>query len=213
MEDIVSHPFLLSLKQTANQPDEHPGVRTLLEEQQTDFKEYVCKQYNSTNVPAPVRFKFLKIAKYLLNKIRKRFASQVKEQNAHFYEFWAWLIDDACDYINIGVDTLEFQARCPAHLLAEPVQAFPACIWTAQKVDLYEATLGIYIVDAVRLQDGSRPSFPLFAQAIFSVFGMDFDPKKAAQRVLDRIKSPTPFFERIIAVLKNKKYDKDDLKL
>ena len=111
----------------------------------------------------------------------------IDQNNACFYEFWVWMIDDALNYINIGVETLKFQTMCPAHMLSEPVQSFPLCIWTAQKVDLYEATLGLYLIDTVRLQDGSRPSFPLFAQSIFSVFGMTFEPKRAAQKVLDRI--------------------------
>ena len=211
MEHISKQPFLLSLQQAVEQTGDWQVFGTVLQEQQSAFKEYMCSHFNS-NLPAPKRYHFLKIADYLLNKISKKHGGQIKEINEQFYTFWSFLIDDARSYVQIGIETLKFQTKCPAHMLSEPVQSFPACIWTAKKIDLSEVLVGIYHIDAIRLQDGSRPSYPLFAQSIGNVFGITFDePKKEANRVLSRKKNPTPFFERIIAVLKNKKSAADDI--
>ena len=203
MEDLINHPFLLSLQQAANQTDNYHIFQSLLEEQQIMFKEYVCSNFNS-GLPAPKRYHFLRIAEYLLNKISKNHAEQIKE-NTDFYKFWTSLIDDARTYVQIGIETLKFQTRCPAHMLSEPVQSFPACVWTANKIDLMELFVGVYQIDAIRLQDGSRPAFPLFVQSVGNVFGITFDdPKKEASRVIARKKNATPFFDRIVTILKNK---------
>jgi hypothetical protein len=213
MEDLTSQEFILLLQQTANQTDNHQGIQTLLEEKQIAFKEYVSSYYNS-NFPAPKRFHFLKIADYLLNKIYKKHAEQIKKTNALFFKFWALLIDDARSYVHVYIETLKFQTKCPVHMLSEPAQSFPACTWIAQKIDLSEALVGFYHIDAIRLQDGSRPPFHQFAQSVGKVFGITFDePRKELHRVLSRKKNQTPFFERIIAVLKNKKSGTDDINI
>jgi hypothetical protein len=212
MIDLSNQPFLLSLKQTAKQKDDTPNVRNLLKEHQNTFREYVFEHYKS-DLAAPKRYQFLKTADYTLNKIRKKYADRIKENNAAFYDFWAWMIDDVRSYIAVFVETLEFQRKCPAHMLSEPVQSFPPCIWTAQKIDLKEAIKGLYEIDAIRLQDGSRPSFPLFAQSIGSIFGIKFDdPVREHSKVLIRKRNQTSFFERIITVLKYRDFEKDDLK-
>jgi len=202
MEDLVSQPFILSLQQAAKQTDNNQSIQDLLEEQQIAFKEYVCSYFNS-DLPAPKRYHFLKIAEYILNKIFKKYAELVKENNEQFYKFWAFLIDDARSYVHIGIETLKFQTKCPAHMLTEPVQSFPACIWTAKKIDLSEVMAGIHHIDAIRLQDGSRPSFTLIAQSIGSVFGITIeDPHDELRNVLTRKKNQTPFLNRMIAALK-----------
>jgi len=211
MEDLCNQPFLLLLRQAVEQTGDFQGYETLLQERQSAFKEYVYEYYSS-EMPAPKRFYFLKRADYEVCIIRQKYSKKIKEKDENFYQFWEMMIDDTLRFISIGVDTLEFQRKCPAHMLTETVQSFPACIWTAHKIDLMEAMVGLHQIDAIRLQDGSRPSFPLFVQSIGNIFGITFDdPKKEAHKVLTRKKNPTPFFERIITVLKNKKTDMDGL--
>jgi len=211
MEDLNKHPFLLSMQQAVEKTGDWDGYETLLQEQQDAFKDYLNEYFNS-EMPAPKRFQFLKRAEYEVSRINRKEADKIRQTGEKFFGFWSMMIEDTLQFISIGVKTLEFQRKCPAHMLTETVQSFPACIWTAHKIDLMEAMVGLHQIDAIRLQDGSRPSFPLFAQSIGNIFGITFDdPKKEAHKVLARKKNPTPFFERIITVLKNKKTDMDGL--
>jgi hypothetical protein len=206
MENLRKQPFLLSMQQAVNQTSDLEGYRTLLSEQQDAFKEYLDEHFNSEK-PAPKRFRFLKRAEYELCRIREKDADKIMENDEIFYRFWVMIIEDTLRFILIGTKSLEFQSNCPAHMLSEPVQSFPACIWSVNKIDLMELMVGVYQIDAIRLQDGSRPSFPLFVQAVGNVFGIEFDdPKKEAHRVVTRKKNPTPFFDRIVTLLKNKNH-------
>jgi len=211
MINLCSQPFLLSLQQSAQQKDNHQDYEVLLQEQQNEFKEYVQNCFDS-EMAAPKRFQFLRRADYELDSIHLRYAGNIEENNANFYRFWSMLIVDTRRFIAIGVDTLNFQAICPAHMLPEAVQSFPSCNWTAQRSDLMEAIVGFFQADCIRLQDGSRPSFALFAKAIGNVFGITFNhPHDEMRKILNRKREQTPFFNRIIASIKNKIIKMDDL--
>jgi hypothetical protein len=206
MTNLCTQPFLLSLEQAAEQTGNLPDCENLLQEQQSDFMKYVQSCFCS-GVSAPKRFQFMKTADYKLDRIHLKYADHLNENNPDFYRFWSLLIVDTRKFVTIGIDTLEFQAKCPAFMLAEPEQAhtFPPCKWTAQRSDLMEAITGIYQADVIRLIDGSRPSFALFVKEIGNIFGITFvNPHEEMRKVLNRKKGQTPFFHRIISVLKGK---------
>jgi len=73
-----------------------------------------------------------------------------------------------------------------------------------------EAIVGFFQADVIRLQDGSRSSFALFAKEIGNIFGITFNhPHDEMRRILNRKKNQTPFLNRIIATLKGKSDDMD----
>ena len=101
-------------------------------------------------------------------------ADKIRANNVHFYRFWAMMIVDTRRYINVGIKTLEFQKTLPEHMLATPAQTFPDYKWTASQRDLMEIMVGIHQVDVIRLKDGKRPSFAMFAKFIGNFFGITF---------------------------------------
>jgi hypothetical protein len=177
------------------------GFARSLNEHQQKFKDYV-RDYFFSELPAPKRFYFLMSVNHELSKIRSKYGNAVKETNLDFFQQWEFLIEDTRQYISINIETLKFQRKCPAHMLAEPVQSFPLCKWMAQKIDLSEVVVGIFLTDAIRLQDGSRPSFTLFLKSIGNVFGITFKhPEREMQRVLERKNKQTDFMKKIISVI------------
>ena len=205
MTNINNKPFLLLLEQAANQTDDFRAFEALLKKQQDEFKEFV-EEYFYSDLSAHKRFYFLSNVIHDLWRIRKEYAAKIRETDATFYRFWALLIDETKHFAGIGIKTLQFQKKCPAHMLAdEQVRTFPQCNWTAQRSDLMEAIVGLYHADIIRMQDGSRPSFTEFAKEIGNVFGITFNnPKSEMDRILDRRKNQTPFLNRMVCVLKKK---------
>ena len=210
MIHLNNQPFLLSLRQAEKHTDAHQEYETMLQEQHADFKEYVQECFNS-ETPAPKRFLFLGRADNELCSIHQKYADIIKEANAKLYHIWATMIDDTRRFIAVGIDTLHFQAKCPAYMLADNTsQKFPALKWTGSRNDLTEAMVGVYQSDTIRLQDGSRPSFALFAKSIGNLFGVPYNyPHDDLRRLLSRKKNPTPFLNRMIEIIKSKNADTD----
>ena len=68
-----------------------------------------------------------------------------------------------------------------------------------------KAIVGIFQANVIRLKDGNRPPFSLFAQEIGNIFGITINrPHNEMQKVLRRKRDQTPFFNRIIDSMKNK---------
>ena len=206
MINLSNQPFLQSLQQIADKTGNSFDYETVLHEQQDSFKEYVQQCFNS-GVAAPKRFQFLKTADNKLCRIHLEYADKIKEADVEIYRLWVMLIDDARSFIAIGIDTLRFQQKCPAHMLVEeqPAGSFPLCNWTAQRSDLMEAIVALFLMDVIRLKDGSRPSFALFAKEIGGIFGITFiNPHAEMKKIFNRKKNLTPFLSSMIAVLKEK---------
>ena len=205
MTNFSNQPFFSLLEQAANQTVSYRDFEPLLKEQQCHFKEDVEERFFS-GLSAPKRFYFLTDVDYDLCRIRKEYASQIREADADFFRFWSMMIDDARHFVAIGIKTLKFQAQCPAHMLTEEhARKFPLCNWTAQRSDLMEAIVGFFQADVIRLQDGSRPSFALFAKEIGSLFGITFNhPHDEMRRIINRKKNLTPFLNRVINGIKIK---------
>jgi hypothetical protein len=209
MDNLCKQPFLLSLKEAAKQTGGFPVYETLLQEHQSAFQDYLYESCQS-NIPAPKRYYFLKNADYQLSRLRLMYGDKIKKRDVDFFRFWSMLIMDTRWYINIGVETLKFQADCPAHMLTEPSQTFPAYRWTASRNDLTEAITGFFQADVIRLHDGSRTSFVPFAKSIGNFFGITYsNPHEEMRKILNRKKHQTPFFSRIIERLKGKIDDED----
>jgi hypothetical protein len=206
MINLSSQPFLLSLEQAAAQTGDYTGYEALLEEQQSAFLQYV-EDFFDADIAARKRFQFLKTVQQRLDFIRLKYSDTVKERNADFHRSWSLLITDTWQIASVGVKTLEFQSRCPSHMLAETEQShtFPLCKWNASRSDLMELIVGVYQADVIRLQDDSKPSFALFAKETGAVFGITFsNPHDEMRKILTRKKTQTPFFNRIISCLKGK---------
>ena len=212
MENLSKHPFLLSLKEAVEQTGDWQDYETMLHERQSAFKEYL---YDSCHAEksAEIRYEFLKTADYEVCRIRLMCADKIRAKNADFYHQWAKLIVDTRRYIFIGLKTLDFLATCPSHMLSEPLHTFPENKWTAAKNDLTEALVGIFETDVIRLKDGRRMSFALFAQFVGNFFGIEYNhPYVEMQKVFNRKKNQTPFLERLIASIKGKSAKRDELK-
>ena len=208
MEDLSKQPFLLSMKQAAEQTGDWQGYETLLQAQFCAFKEYLHDSCHS-DIPAQKRYEFLQTADYEMCHIRLLYADKIRANNAQFYHFWAMMIVDTRRYINVGIKTLEFLQKCPAHMLSDPAKTFPDYKWTAKRRDLTEALAGIYLVDVIRLKDGSRPSFAMFAKFIGNFFEIEYkNPNVEMDKVVKQKKTQTPFLESIIACIKGKNEDK-----
>jgi len=215
MININQQPFLFTLEQAAThlrlhnnckQTVDYRAFEALLKEQKRDFKEYVEECFFS-DLSAHKRFYFLKSIEDELYEIHQNYADIIRDDDARFYQFWIKIVDDARRHIKIGIDVLKYQRKCPPHLLvdAEKTRTFPLCNWTAQRADLMEAIVGIYQTDVIRLHDGSRPSFAVFAKEIGALFGITFsNPHEEMRKILNRKKNQTPFFNRIISVIKEK---------
>ena len=191
----MHQPFLSILEQAATQTGNYTGYEDLLQEQQSAFMKYIQRCFNS-DLSAPKRFQFLRTADFKLDELHLKYAKIVQEKSAHFYHFWSMLIVNTRRFIAIDVETLEFQRKCPAHMLVEPDNAhtFPPCNWAAQRTDLLEAIFGIFQADVIRLKDGSRSSFTLFAQEIGNIFGITINhPHDEMRKVLSQKKSDTVF--------------------
>ena len=166
-----------------------------------------------SGLSADKRFYFLKTIEAGLYEIHQDYADTIRVGNVHFYHFWIKMIDDARRHIKIGLDVLEYQRKCPAHLLVdeEKTQRVPLCNWTAQRVDLMETIVGVYQADVVRLKDGSRPSFAVFAKEIGGVFGITFNrPNDEMKKIISRKKNKTPFLSRLISDM-NRRIDSSTL--
>jgi hypothetical protein len=211
MDDVKTQPFLLMLKQAKYQTDNFESFISALQEHQEKFKDDVSEYFFSDR-PASKRYHFLLSAMYELSSIRSHCGRSIKEHYPAFYVQWKLLIDDTKSYVSINVDTINFQRRCPAHMSVEqPAQAIPLWIWAAPKIDLAEVLVGLHHVNVIRFPDGSRPSFPLFLKSVGGNFGVTFDePSKVLKAVIDRKRNNTPFFDRIITILKYRNFDKDD---
>jgi hypothetical protein len=212
MMNLCSQPFLLSLEQAAEQTDNYTDYETLLQKQQIEFLKYLENIFDS-GISAPKRFQFLRTADVILESILLMYRDVIKKHDADFHRFWSMLITNTRRYVSIGIEMLEFQSHCPAQMLAEPEQShtFPLCKWTANHKDLMELIVGVFQIDVIRLQDGSRPSFALFAKAIGSVLGIDFNhPHNEMQRVLNRKKDQTPFLHRMIECMKSRRDKMDE---
>jgi hypothetical protein len=212
MTNLSNQPFLLSLEEAVKQTDSSEGYEILLQEQNSHFKKQVYECIHS-GFPAPKRFYSLKKADYELHSIRQKYADSIRENNLAFHRFWTMMIDDTRRFIDLGIETLKFQAKCPSHMLTETehTHSFPPCNWTAHRSDLMELIVGVYQADVIKFQDGSRPSFALFAKEIGEVFGITFsNPHDEMRRILNRKKSQTPFFNSIIACLKGKSKKMDE---
>jgi hypothetical protein len=159
-----------------------------------------------------LRYEFLKTADYEICSIRLYCADKIRAKDIEYYRFWSSLIIDTRRYINTSIKTLEFLITCPEHLLNEPSPTFSDFVWTSKKIDLTEVFVGIYQVDVVRLIDGSRPSFEQFAQFFGNAFKISYDHLYTdARRVIQRKKCQTPFLNRVIEAIKNKRIDMDGL--
>ena len=205
MTSMSNQPFLLSLAQAANQKGNYKVYRTLLHDQQNQFKDYV-NDYFDADMSARNLFLFLKKADYELLHIQHEYDDIVSESDTAFYHYWTMMIEDTRQFVSIGFKTLQFQARCPASMLEEGhSHPFPHCNWTAHRSDLMEAIVGFFQADVIRMQDGSRPSFALFAKEIGEVFGVTFsNPYFEMQKILNRKKNQTPFLTRVISSIKKK---------
>jgi len=205
MTDFSNQPFFSLLEQAANQTVDLRDFEQLLKEQQSLFKEDLKNRFFS-GLSAPKRFYFLSNVDNDLCRIHHEFADKIRDADADFYRFWAMLIDDTRHFVVVSLKTLKFQAKCPDHMLAdEHARTFPICNWTGKRSDLMEAIAGIYQADVIRLQDGKRPSFAVFAKEIGNVFGVTFsNPHLEMRKILNRKRDPTPFFNSIIDGLKDK---------
>jgi hypothetical protein len=164
-------------------------------------------------MPAPKRFHFLKRADFEMCNLRQKYSDKIRENSENFYQLWAMLIEETVRFILTGIETLEFQARCPAHMLVEHSQKFPSFKWMATQTDLAECIVGIYQTDVIRLHDGSRPSFVQFAKFIGDFFGITYKYLYSdIGKLLTRKKGATPFLLRIIESIKNRNIKMDGLK-
>jgi hypothetical protein len=203
---INNQPFLLSMEQAASQTGDYTDYEALLRKQQGAFLKYV-EEWFDFGIAAPKRFRFLKTVECKLDTIQATYTDIIREHDANFHRFWSLLIDNTRKFVSIGVETLKFQSKCPSHILTETehLHKFPSCNWTANRSDLMELIAGIYQADVIKLQDGSKPSFALFAKEIGAVFGLTFsNPHEETRKILNRKKNQTPFLNRIIACLKDK---------
>jgi hypothetical protein len=194
------------MEQAATQTGDCTDYETLLQKQQGAFLKYVEEWFDAA-IAAPKRFRFLKTVECKLETIQLMYTDIIKKHDADFYRFWSLLITTTRQFVSIGVETLEFQSNCSAYMLAEPEQSqmFPLCKWTANRKDLMEIIVGIYQTDVIRLQDGCRPSFALFAKAIGNVLGIEYsNPHAEMQKVLNRKRDQTPFMHRIIECMKDR---------
>ena len=209
MMNLSSQPFLLSMQRITAQGSDLENYQSLLKEQQSAFKLYLETCCHS-DIPAHERFEFLTNADYELCSVRIMNADAIREKDFDFYRFWLMMIEDTRRFIDIGIKTLRFQRKCPAHMLAESPHALPLCKWTGNKVDFSEAMVGFFQVDVIRLQDGSRPSFALFAKYFGGFFGITYDnPYTDIRRVINRKKDHAPFLHRMIECLKTKRIQMD----
>ena len=206
MTNLCVHPFLSSLVQAAQHTGDYQEYKALLLEQHISFEDCISEYFKSGKI-ATKRFFCLRIADEELYQIHKTYGKKIKESNADFYRFWSELIDNTRRFIAISVETLRFQTKCSPQMLAEEdeQQSIPLCKWTAQRSDLMEIIVGVYLADIIRMPDGNAPSFSLFARAIGHVFGHTFkNPHEEMRKILLRKKNQTPFLNRIISILKDK---------
>ena len=205
MIDLFRQPFLSSLQKDVSQTDSLDSHKALLQEHQSEFKVYVHTRCSSETVMYK-RFYFLQIAIYVLHNIRSDIADRYQESHEDYFRFCSKMIEDTHRFISIDIKTLHFQKECPAWMATEQeLTAFPLCQWNAQRADLMELVVGLYQADAIRLLDGSRPSFAHFAKEMGSVFGITFNhPHDEMQRIINRKKNKTPFLSRLISAILGK---------
>ena len=220
MTNINQPPFLFTLEQAATnlrlhnnceQTVDYRDFEALLKEQKRDFKEYV-EEYFFSDLSADKRFYFLKSIEDELYETHQEYADIIRDDDERFYLFWIKMIEDTRRHIKIGIEVLEYQKDCPAHLLVdvEKTRTFPLCNWTAQRADLMEAIVGIYQADVIRLHDGSRPSFAEFANEVGGVFGVSFKyPNDEMRKIVKRKRNKTPFLSKLISVMNGKIDDLD----
>jgi hypothetical protein len=208
MINLSSQPFLSSLVHVAEQPGNYAEYRTLLQEEQSAFLEYVQNCFD-TAAPAQKHYLFLRTADIILNHIHLVYSEDVRKNSADFYRFWAQSITETRQFLSIYVETLKFEAKCPAYMLAEPEpkpEPLPPFVWMPPHRDLMEFMTGVFQTDAIRLPNGKQPTFTYFVNKFAGgLFGITFaKPHDEMDRVLSRKRDQTPFFNRIIACLKKK---------
>jgi hypothetical protein len=204
MDNLNSQPFFQSMKMATEQTGFTDGFKTLLQEQQNEFNDYL-QACCHPGVPVPERYEFLQIADYAVCSIRLKYADKMRKHDFEFYHFWSILLADTRRFISIGLKSLDFQTRCPLHLLTTPTKTFPEYKWIGSRADLTEALAGVFHVDVIRLKDGRRLELVPFAQFIGSFFGITYEnPHEDVRRVLRRKKHQTPFFHRVVERLKEK---------
>jgi hypothetical protein len=204
MTNLSNQPFLLSMAQAAQQTGNFSDYQTLLNEQQTQFKDFLyetCKP----DIPAPVRFEFLSHAEYEICSIRLKYADEIRKIDKDFYRFWSMLIVDTRRYISIGINILNFLTTCPPYLLTEPSKTFPEYRWMGSRIDLTEGLAALFLSNVIRLKDGKPVAFAPFSKFIGSFFGISFkNPHLEMQKVINRKKNQTPFLDRMIESIKGK---------
>lgn len=197
-------PFLLSLRQDLTHTSHFEGHKTMLYGHQSAFKEYV-QNCCDAETPMDKRFEFLKQADYELCSIRLLHADRFRKHDIDFYRYWSMMIVDTRRFLSIGLETIKFLTICPKHLLGERPQTLPTYQWTGTRNDLTEAIVGVYQADVIRMKDGSRPSFALFAKFIGGLFGITYKyPQDDFRKIMSRKKNPTPFLNRMINSIKDK---------
>jgi hypothetical protein len=209
MTDISSHSFLLLLEQVKNQTDNYESYFSSLQEQQKMFK-VLLQEYIYSEEPAPRRFHILKNAKSELSNIRSMHGARIRENHPVLFEKWTLLIKDTRRCISNGIEMLQFQAVCPAHIPAhipakpeDPEDTLPIFVWTAQKIDFAEVLTGFITAGVIRLQDGRIPSFALMAETVGRNFGITYkDPHKIFDRVINRKRDQTAFLNTLICHMK-----------
>lgn len=131
MTNLDNQPFIVSLKQAANhlccskcrQTFSCKDYEALLKEQQRDFKELIERRFFIDLTSPHKCFYFLKTAKDVLYRIHLNHSDAVRESDLVFYRYWATIIDETRRFIKIGIDTLRFQRKLPAHMASAAVSA------------------------------------------------------------------------------------------
>ena len=113
------------MQQTAEQIDNFEGYEAFMLAQQGDFKEYLSDSYNS-DISIHKRYEFLQTVDYELCSLRLMYANKIKENDVVHFRFWNSLILDTRKYVQIGIKTLDFQRKCPEHMVvAQPALRYP----------------------------------------------------------------------------------------
>jgi hypothetical protein len=192
------------LEQAKNQTNKFESYVSSLREHQKQFK-VLLQEYIYSEEPAPKRFHILKNIKSGLSNIRSMHGGWIRENHPVLFEKWALMIKDTRRCISNGIEMLQFQTTCPAQMLSDPIEPLSDFHWTVNHVDFGEILVGIHHADAVRLQDGSSPSFALLTKIVGKNFGLRIDdPRELYRRVVTRKKNQTPFLNRMIYHIKNK---------
>ena len=205
MTNLNNQPFLVSMAQAAQQTGNFSDYQNLLQEQQTQFKDYLDKACRP-DIPINNRFDFLSVAEYEICSIRLKYADKIRKTDMDFYHFWSMLIMDTRRYISTGINMLNFLKTCPLHLLTEPSKTFPEYRWMGSRRDLIEGLAALFHANVIRLRNGNPISFATFANFIGSFFGITFkNPYDEMRKVISRKRDKTAFLNKLIESITGKK--------